>query len=186
MTAALPSRVHRSGPGERGGPPILETVTWRFGDDHGYRHSHAGVSALYSSVAPTRCGRRSPIPPTSRASTSALGTEPSDFAIGSRIKSWSPDRSQLWTDNEVLEYDPPRRFAHTWRSLYDPETATEPESRVTWEVEAMPEGYARLTLVHDRLDGSPKTAASVRGWSYILSSLKTLLETGEPLPPPSL
>lgn len=111
--------------------------------------------------------------------------EPSDFAIGSRIKSWSPDRSQLWTDNEVLEYDPPRRFAHTWRSLYDPETATEPESRVTWEVEAMPEGYARLTLVHDRLDGSPKTAASVRGWSYILSSLKTLLETGEPLPPPS-
>jgi uncharacterized protein YndB with AHSA1/START domain len=112
--------------------------------------------------------------------------ERSDFAIGSRIKSWSPDRSQLWTDNEVLEYDPPRRFAHTWRSLYDPETATEPESRVTWEVEAMPEGYARLTLVHDRLDGSPKTAASVRGWSYILSSLKTLLETGEPLPPPSL
>ena len=109
--------------------------------------------------------------------------DPTDFAVGSRIKSWSPDRTTLWTDNEVLEYDPPRRLAHTWRSLYDPEAAPEPESRVTWEVEPMPGGYARLTIVHDRLDGSPKTAANVRGWSYILSNLKTLLETGEPLPP---
>lgn len=103
--------------------------------------------------------------------------------VGARIKGWSPDRSQLWTDNEVLEYDPPRRFVHTWRSLYDPEMAAEPESRVTWEVEEQPGGFARLTVIHDRLEASPKTAASVTGWSYILSNLKTLLETGETLPP---
>lgn len=108
--------------------------------------------------------------------------DPSDFAVGSRIKSWSPDRSRLWTHNQVLAFDPPRRFAHTWRSLYDPDLAAEPESRVTWDVEPVPGGYARLTLTHDRLDGSPRTAAHVRGWSYILSNLKTLLETGEPLP----
>jgi len=72
---------------------------------------------------------------------------------------------------------------HTWRSLYDPDTASEPESRVTWEIEAQPGGSSRLTLVHDRLDGSPKTAASVRGWSYILSNLKTVVETGSSLPP---
>jgi uncharacterized protein YndB with AHSA1/START domain len=83
----------------------------------------------------------------------------------------------------VLECDPPRRLVHTWRSLYDPATAAEPESRVTWEIEAQPGGISRLTLVHDRLDQCPKTAASVKGWSYILSNLKTLIETGEALPP---
>ncbi len=30
---------------------------------------------------------------------------------------------------------------------------------------------------------SPKTAASVKGWSYILSNLKTVVETGQALPP---
>jgi DNA-binding transcriptional ArsR family regulator/uncharacterized protein YndB with AHSA1/START domain len=102
---------------------------------------------------------------------------------GARIKHWSPDHAKLWTDNLVLELDPPRRMVHTWRSLYDPELAAEPESRVTWEVEPQPGGFSRLTLIHDQLDASPKTAANVRGWSYILSNLKTVLETGEPLPP---
>jgi hypothetical protein len=59
----------------------------------------------------------------------------------------------------------------------------EPESRVTWEVEPAPGNCAKLTLVHDRLDEAPKTAANVVGWSWILSNLKTVLETGEPLPP---
>lgn len=40
----------------------------------------------------------------------------------------------------------------------------------------------RLTVTHDRLEGAPKTAESVAGgWMLVLSSLKTLLETGEPL-----
>ena len=76
-----------------------------------------------------------------------------------------------------------RRLVHSWRSLYDPELAGEPESRVTWEIEAQADGLSRLTVIHDRLDGSPRTAASERGWSYILSNLKTVIETGEPLPP---
>jgi uncharacterized protein YndB with AHSA1/START domain len=107
----------------------------------------------------------------------------STYEVGSKIRSLSPDRSQTWGDNTVLECDPPRRLVHTWRSLWDPEIATEPESRVTWEIEAQPGGFAKLTLVHDRLDASPKTAAHVRGWSYILSNLKTVVETGEALPP---
>ena len=41
-----------------------------------------------------------------------------------------------------------------------------------------------LTLTHDRLEASPRTAADVSGpgWMYVLSSMKTLLETGEGLP----
>jgi uncharacterized protein YndB with AHSA1/START domain len=83
---------------------------------------------------------------------------------------------------ETFEIDPPRRLVHGWRALYDPETAAEDESRVTWEIEAQDGGVCRLTVVHDRLDAAPKTALSVAGgWSYVLSGLKTLLETGTPL-----
>ena len=44
------------------------------------------------------------------------------------------------------------------------------------------DGVSLLTVVHDRLEGAPKTAASVAGgWMRVLSGLKTLLETGESL-----
>jgi uncharacterized protein YndB with AHSA1/START domain len=107
----------------------------------------------------------------------------STYEVGQPIRSLSPDRTEAWGENTILEFDPPRRLVHTWRSLYDPEMAAEPESRVTWEVEEQPGGFAKLTLTHDRLDAAPKTAASVRGWSYILSNLKTVVETGKALPP---
>jgi hypothetical protein len=54
---------------------------------------------------------------------------------------------------------------------------------VTWEIEPHEGGLSKLTVVHDQLEGAPKTAASVSGagWMMVLSGLKTLLETGEPL-----
>ena len=93
-----------------------------------------------------------------------------------------PDE-EVWGDAEVAEWDPPRRLVHGWRSLYDAELAEEAESRVTWEIEPQDDGTTQLTVVHDRLEGAPRTAASVSGggWMYVLSGLKTLLETGEPL-----
>lgn len=99
-----------------------------------------------------------------------------------RLRSIGTDES-LWADETVSEYDPPRRLTHTWRSLYEPELAEEPASRVTWEIEPGDGGVCSLTVVHDRLDDSPRTAASVAGagWMFVLSGLKTLLETGEPL-----
>ena len=83
----------------------------------------------------------------------------------------------------VSEFDPPSRLVHTWRAMYDEEVASEPESRVTWEIEPQDGGYSLLTVVHDKLDASPKTAASVSGvgWMLVISGLKTLLETGKPL-----
>jgi uncharacterized protein YndB with AHSA1/START domain len=85
---------------------------------------------------------------------------------------------------DVLHYDPPRRLVHSWRSYYDPELAAEEPSRVTWEIERQEEGdYSLLTVTHDQLEASPKTAENVSGtgWMWVLSGLKTLLETGEPL-----
>jgi uncharacterized protein YndB with AHSA1/START domain len=94
----------------------------------------------------------------------------------------SPD-GDVWGDEAVMEFDPPRRLVHGWRSMYDPEMAAERSSRVTWEIEPQDGGYCLLTVVHDQLEGAPKTAASVsgRGWMGVISNLKTLLETGTPL-----
>jgi len=90
---------------------------------------------------------------------------------------------ELWGDDAVLEFDPPRRLVHGWRSLYAPELAAEETSRVSWELEPRDGGVTLLTVVHDQLEGAPKTAASVAGvgWMYVLSGLKTLLETGKGL-----
>ena len=101
---------------------------------------------------------------------------------GAPIRYRSPDGSELWGDEVVMEAERPRRLVMGWRSLYDPELAAEERSRVTWEIEEQPGGVCRLTVIHDQLERAPKTAASVSGgWMFIISGLKTVLETGEPL-----
>ena len=113
----------------------------------------------------------------------------SKYFYGSRITitpegrvSTSPDGSENWRDSEDHEWDTPRKLVHGWRTLYDLELAAEGTRRVTWEIEPQDGGVTKLTVVHDRLDASPKTAENVAGgWPFVLSGLKTLLETGEPL-----
>ena len=106
----------------------------------------------------------------------------STFEPGAPYLSVAGDGGETLVEGEVLESDPPRMLKHTWRALYDPETASEPHSRVTWEIEPQEGGVTKLTVTHDQLEAAPKTAVSVAGgWSYVLSGLKTLLETGEPL-----
>jgi uncharacterized protein YndB with AHSA1/START domain len=106
----------------------------------------------------------------------------STFEPGAPYLSVAGEGGDTLVDGEVLESDPPRLLKHTWRALYDPETASEPHSRVTWEIEPQEGGVTKLTVTHDQLEAAPKTAVSVAGgWSYVLSGLKTLLETGEPL-----
>lgn len=103
--------------------------------------------------------------------------------VGSPFRHQSPDRSTLWGDETVLESDPPLRLVVSWRSLYDPELAGEQPSRVSWEIAPQEGGFSQLTVIHDQLDGAPKTAQSVSGagWMMVLSGLKTVLETGRPL-----
>jgi uncharacterized protein YndB with AHSA1/START domain len=98
---------------------------------------------------------------------------------GTAIRHVSPDGDSVWGDDVIMESDPPRRLVHSWRPLYDPELAAEPPTRVTWELESLPDGVTKLTVIHDELEKSPRTAAHVSGgWMFILSGLKTVLETG--------
>ena len=96
---------------------------------------------------------------------------------------WSTMKDGRTWDEPIFEEDPPRRLVHGWSSGYSPEFAAEEESRVTWELEPQDDGTTLLTLVHDRLEGAPKTAEAVSGtgWMFVLSGLKTLVETGKPL-----
>jgi uncharacterized protein YndB with AHSA1/START domain len=85
-------------------------------------------------------------------------------------------------DEEVLEEERPSKLVHRFVAAYDPEMGAEEPSRVTWEIEPQDGGITKLTVVHDQLESAPKTAESVAGgWMYILSGMKTLLETGKPL-----
>lgn len=110
-----------------------------------------------------------------------------ELRAGGRWLSLSPDEQDVWNDGRVLECDPPRRLVHTWTSRYDPVAALEPASRITWEIESQGNGTCLLTLTHDQLDDAPTTARTVSGagWMHVISGLKTLLETGEPLDPPA-
>jgi uncharacterized protein YndB with AHSA1/START domain len=108
----------------------------------------------------------------------------STYEPGAPYRGFSADHSQQFVEGEVLEADPPRLLRTTWRATWGDELAQEPFSRVTWELEAAGEGVTRLTVVHDELEASPKTAESVAspgGWSWVLSGLKSVLETGEGL-----
>jgi uncharacterized protein YndB with AHSA1/START domain len=105
----------------------------------------------------------------------------STLAPGSAIRYHSGSRDGIDIDGEVIESAPPRKLVHTFRSLWDDGLAAEPPSRVSWEIEPADGGVCQLTVTHDQLERSPKTAGQVSGWSYILSGLKTLLETGQPM-----
>jgi uncharacterized protein YndB with AHSA1/START domain len=91
-------------------------------------------------------------------------------------------------EGNVVEADPPRRLVQTWHPIWDPASAAEATTRLTWEIDQEPSGLVRLTVTHD-VAGAPLTAKMVAGevpnagggWSYILSDLKTLLETGKSL-----
>lgn len=91
-------------------------------------------------------------------------------------------------DGEVHEADAPRRLVQTWRLLMEATVAEEPFTQLTWEIEPDEGGFTKVTVTRE-LDGAPNTAALVSGsvaeagggWPFVVSDLKTLLETGASL-----
>lgn len=91
---------------------------------------------------------------------------------------------QAAVDGTIEELSPPNRLVMTWHTLYDAAMAEEPPSRVEWTLTEVGAGLTQVDLVHGDLARSPLTWANVRdGWVWILDGLKTLLETGDELPP---
>jgi DNA-binding transcriptional ArsR family regulator/uncharacterized protein YndB with AHSA1/START domain len=117
---------------------------------------------------------------------------------------WQPGSPMVWNNNGVviadpgqmvLESEPYRRLAYTWHT-FTPELkvhvgidddlfvklARERRSQVTFDIEPAGE-MVKLMVEHSNFEPGSAAVALVRnGWPVFLSSLKTLLETGEPLP----
>ena len=95
-------------------------------------------------------------------------------------------------DGEVIEANAPHKLVQTWRMLMDEGMAAEGFTRLTYEIAEGKGGVSKLTVTHE-LEGAPKLALLLSGgmedvgagggWSWVLSDLKTLLETGARLDP---
>jgi uncharacterized protein YndB with AHSA1/START domain len=85
-------------------------------------------------------------------------------------------------DGEILEIEPERRLVMTWRAHWDESVGKDRASRVAYELSPAGSATTRLRVVHDDFDGPTATyAGSIEGWPLMLSSLKSLLETGKAL-----
>jgi uncharacterized protein YndB with AHSA1/START domain len=104
----------------------------------------------------------------------------SDWQPGSRWQHRQLDKAQtVGVVGIVLESTPPRRLVLTWARPADAENS-ERTSRVTFDIEPQGDRLVKLTVLHEDLDPEMHRGVS-GGWPQILSSLKTLLETGQPL-----
>ena len=117
---------------------------------------------------------------------------------------WKPGSPMIWKtrglaiadpEQVVLESEPYRRLSYRWQT-HSPEwaqalnlneeagdrLASEPRSKVTFEIEPLGD-QVRLTVIHDDLVPGGLTGSMIsNGWPRVLANLKTLLETGETLP----
>lgn len=118
-----------------------------------------------------------------------------DWKVGSPMTWREENLTTADPEQVVLESDPYRRLSYTWHT-FTPEFAAahgfddgfvakvsgERRSRVTFELEQQGP-LVKLTVVHDDFDPDSVVRAMVaEGWPALVSTLKTFLETGEPLP----
>ncbi|HEX6713764.1 MAG TPA: metalloregulator ArsR/SmtB family transcription factor [Thermoleophilaceae bacterium] len=121
------------------------------------------------------------------------------------VTDWEQGSSMTWNQRGqtiasakqvVLESEPYRRLSYTWHTFTPglmealglgedvrERIAGEPRSKVTFEIDELDDAQVKLTVIHDGFEQASVVAGMVsRGWPRVLSNLKTLLETGEPLP----
>ena len=119
--------------------------------------------------------------PAQRANYSFGVQTRSDWTPGSDYTAGIPGTVDISSGTNV-EVDPPRLLVQTFDALWSDDVKAQGTTRVTWQI--VPVGNScRLTVIHDGLPdrANPELYG---GWPMILSGLKTLLETGEPLDTP--
>lgn len=92
------------------------------------------------------------------------------------------DDGRVADTGEIVEIEKPKKIVIKWRNEFMPELKAEGWSRCTIELEPSGE-MVKLSILHEiDKDGSKFIQAVSGGWPKIMSGLKTLLETGKPLP----
>jgi uncharacterized protein YndB with AHSA1/START domain len=104
----------------------------------------------------------------------------SEWKPGAAWRIMIPD-GRVADSGEVLEIEPQKKLVLSWRNEFKPELRPEGYSRLTYELEQQGEAV-KLTVIHEMDKPASKLIEAVsNGWPHILSSLKSLLETGESL-----
>ena len=104
----------------------------------------------------------------------------SDWTVGADILYTYPDGS-VAADGTILAIEPGRSVTMAFHPRWSPEIDAEGPVTMTWAVEAAGDGTSKLTVTSALVPGSHADAEFRGGNAYIVSGLKTFLETGEPL-----
>ena len=140
------------------------------------------VYAVYIKASPDRVWR---------AITDGVETEQyyygtrvnSDWSKGSRIVYEYPDGS-VAADGEILEIDPGRLVTLTFQHRWDPDDSSGPVT-MTWALEPTDDGGTKLMVTTAGLvEGTKMAVEFSEGIVFIVSGLKTLVETGAPMSVP--
>lgn len=104
----------------------------------------------------------------------------SDWNAGSTVQLLNAEGA-AGTVGEVIEADFPNRLSYTFHMQVSEATRRDAPSRVTFELQPL-EVVTKLTLTHDHAAPGETFSNTSNGWPALMSSMKSLLETGEALP----
>jgi uncharacterized protein YndB with AHSA1/START domain len=104
----------------------------------------------------------------------------SDWNVGSPVQLLTP-AGQAGAVGEVIEADFPTRLSYTFHLQISEDTRADAPSRVTFELQPL-EVVTKLTLTHDHAAPGETFSNTSNGWPALMSSMKSLIETGAPLP----
>lgn len=104
----------------------------------------------------------------------------SDWVTGSAVRHLTADGAAALI-GEVIEADYPTRLSYTFHMQISEETKHDPPSRLTFELQPL-EVVTKLTLTHEHVAPGATFSNTSNGWPALMSSMKSLLETGEALP----
>ena len=138
------------------------------------------VYTIYIAATPEKVWQALTTAEFSRQYFSGFAIE-ADLKIGGAFIARAPDGS-VHIGGEVIECDPPKRLTVTWNVNWPALVEKLGPTLVTYEIE--PAGdVVRLTMLqsHDRDISDDILSGGRQGWPAILSSLKSVLETGKPL-----
>jgi uncharacterized protein YndB with AHSA1/START domain len=107
----------------------------------------------------------------------------SDWQVGTRVEY---SRGEVTDFGEILSYEPYRQMTYTWENVYDKTNRQDP-TVVTFQLQKLSDDVVKLTLIHENLlDADYVHETNTfrgfnNGWPFILSNLKSYLETGKTL-----
>lgn len=95
---------------------------------------------------------------------------------GSRLRMRTRNGRYTGVVGEILEFDPPRRFAHTFRFT----SLDDPPCKVIYELRELAEGVEFTLTIEDLVPGTKSAKQMTQGASFILKTLKGCVEEGRP------